>query len=87
MNEMLLSRLQNLTGKKGRLKVAQSDRSVAFTFVEIHPPAQLPAETDENAFERAKTESEFTVHFHEGDILDGHDTMRVSGRYVSVIYF
>jgi hypothetical protein len=85
MNEVLLNRLYNLSGKKGILKVAHAGE-VAFTFVEIHPPAQLPSDTDENAFQLAITESDFTVYFHEGDVLDGRDTMRVSGRHISAIH-
>jgi hypothetical protein len=85
MNEVLLARLHSLNGKTGLLKVAKAGQ-VAFTFVETHPPAQLPADTNENAFQRAIAESEFTVYFHEGDILDGRDTMRVSGRYISAIH-
>jgi hypothetical protein len=85
MNELLLNRLHNLNGKTGLLKVANAGE-VAITFVEIHPPAQLPAETDENAYQRAITESDFTVYFHKGDVLDGHDTMRVSGRHISAIH-
>lgn len=86
MNEGLLNRLRDLNGKKGLLKVAEAGEA-AFTFVEVHPPAQLPAGTDEDAFQRAITESHFTVHFHQGDVLNGRDTMRVSGRYLSAIYF
>ena len=85
MNEVLLDRLHNLKGKKGLLKIAHAGE-VEFTFGEIHPPAHLPADTDENAFQRAITESDFTVYFHEGDVLDGRDTMRVSGQYISSIH-
>src|ERR1700722_14180947 len=85
MNEVLLNRLHNLIGKKGLIKVAKAGE-VEFTFVETHPPAQLPADTDENAFQRAITESDLTVYFQKGDVLDGRNTMRVSGRYISAIH-
>ena len=86
MNEVLLNRLHSLNGKKGLLKIAYAGE-VAFTRrrSSSSPAVACCRETDEDAFQRAITESDFTVHFHEGHLLDGHSTMRVSGHYISAI--
>jgi|HubBroStandDraft_6_1064221.scaffolds.fasta_scaffold806062_1 hypothetical protein len=82
----ILSRLNGLVGKDGLLKTTPAGE-FRFTFRAVHPPANLPSsETDENAFQLARTRSEFTVQFVDRTLIDGSNTKRVSGFYISKIY-
>jgi hypothetical protein len=80
------SRLSKLVGKEGLLTTTGGE--FRFTFLVIHPPAKLPSEPsdDEDAFQRAVSQSEFTVRFKEGILIDGSNTKRVSGMYISKIF-
>jgi hypothetical protein len=80
----ILSRLQNLVGKKGLVKIAQAGE-VGFTFVSVHPTTTLPAAGDDEEFQRAITRSEFTVRFDDGILVDGSNRKVISGKYISLI--
>jgi hypothetical protein len=79
-----LTRLNDLVGKRGLLKI-RFGGEIAFTFLSVHPPSQLPDETDEDGFQDAITRSEFRVQFDDGTLIDGSNTMVVSGAYISRI--
>jgi hypothetical protein len=79
-----LSRLNNLVGKQGLLKL-QSAGEVGFTFLSVSPATVLPTEQDDAAFQGAITRSEFVVRFDEGTLINGSHTKVVSGRYISLI--
>jgi hypothetical protein len=74
----ILSRLQNLVGKQGLLKIAQAGE-VGFTFIAAHPGPNLPANGDDNELQRAITRSDFTVQFAEGTLIDGSNRKVISG--------
>jgi hypothetical protein len=58
-----------------------------FTFIAVQPPEKLFSETnDEDAFQRAVSQSEFTIRFEEGTLIDGSNTKKVSGFYISKIF-
>jgi hypothetical protein len=78
------SRLQNLVGKQGLVKVAQAGE-VGFTFVAVHPATGLPLDGDDDELQRAITQSEFTVQFDEGILIDGSNRKVISGFYISLI--
>jgi len=78
------SRLNALVGKDGLLSTSAGE--FRFTFLAVHPPEKLPSEADENAFLVAVTKSEFTVRFADGTLVDGSNTKKVSGFYISKIY-
>jgi hypothetical protein len=80
----ILSRLQNLVGKQGLVKIAQAGE-VGFTFVAVHPAPDLPAKGDDAALQRAITRSEFTVQFDEGILIDDSNRKVISGFYISLI--
>ena len=48
-------------------------------------PYGTPTETGNDAFQRAITQSEFTVRFDNGVLIDGSDTKIISGQYISLI--
>jgi hypothetical protein len=79
-----LMRLNSLVGKRGLLKI-RFGGEIAFTFLSVHPPSQLPDETDEDGFQDAITRSEFRVQFDDGGLIDGSNTKLVSGVYISSI--
>ena len=80
----ILSRLQNLVGKQGLVKIAQAGE-VGFTFVAVHPAPDLPLNGDDDELERAITRSEFTVQFDEGILIDDSNRKVISGFYISLI--
>ena len=80
----ILSRLQNLVGKHGLVPIAQLGE-VGFTFVAVHPAPNLPPNGDDDELQRAITQSEFTVQFDEGILIDGSNRKVISGRYISLI--
>jgi hypothetical protein len=80
----ILSRLQNLVGKRGLLKIANAGE-IGFTFVAVHPATDLAASGDDDELQRAIDRSEFTVEFEEGALIDGSNRRVVSGRYISLI--
>jgi hypothetical protein len=80
----ILSRLQNLVGKKGLLKIAQAGE-VGFTFLAVHPASNLPANGDDDELQRAITRSDFTVQFDKGVLIDDSNRKVISGGYISLI--
>jgi hypothetical protein len=83
-NVDIRSRVQNLIGKHGLVKIKEAGE-VGFTFVAVHLGTNLPANGDDNALQRAITQSEFTVEFDEGVLLDGSKRKVISGQYISLI--
>jgi hypothetical protein len=79
----VLSRLLNLVGKKGLLHTQSGE--VEFTFVAIHPAANLQTSGDDEDIQRAITQSEFTVQFENGLLIDGSNRKVISGFYISLI--
>ena len=80
----VLPRLNGLVGKDGILSTSAGE--FRFTFLAVNPPAKLPSEMGENAFQLAVTQSEFTVQFADGTLIDDSNTKKVSGFYISKIY-
>lgn len=80
-----LSRLNDLIGKQGLLKIRFSDE-VGFTFLSVYPAADLPTEADDEVILTAILRSEFLVRFDEGNLIDGSDTKVISGRDISRIW-
>jgi hypothetical protein len=79
----ILSRLVNLVGKKGLLHAQAGE--VGFTFIAVHPAANLPMNGDDEELQRAITQSEFTVQFDDGTLIDGSNRKVISGFYISII--
>src|SRR5205807_2145617 len=79
-----ISRLNALTGKQGLLKIRYAGE-VGFTVLSVDPPADLPAEADDEAIQIAITRSSFLVRFDEGTLIDGSKTRTISGRDISLI--
>jgi hypothetical protein len=77
-------RLQSLVGRKGLLKIAQYGE-VEFTFRAVHPAPNLPAYGDDDALQHAITQSDFTIQFAPGTLIDGSNHKVISGRYISLI--
>ncbi len=80
----VLSRLQNLVGKQGLVKIAQAGE-IGFTFLAVHPAPKLPPKGNDDELQRAITRSEFTIQFDEGILIDGSNRKVISGRYISLI--
>jgi hypothetical protein len=80
----MFSRLNGLIGKDGILNTRAGE--FRFTFLVVHPSAKLASETDEDAFQLAVTQSEFTVQFSGGTMIDGRNTKKVSGFHISKTY-
>ena len=83
-NMDILSRLLNLVGKRGLLKVAHAGE-LEFTILAVHPASGLPAKGDDNEMEQAINRSEFTVQFDEGTLVEGSNRKVVAGTYFSLI--
>ncbi len=80
-----LSRLQNLVGKRGMLKLKRNGE-VPFTFVSAFPPeAALLKKLEGMSFRHATELTDFLVRFDEGTLIDGSNTARVSGAHFSQI--
>jgi hypothetical protein len=79
-----LSRLNDLGGKQGLLKIRYAGE-VGLTFLSVDPPSDLPGEADDESTQDAITRSQFRVRFDEGTLIDGSDTGVISGRYISLI--
>jgi hypothetical protein len=79
-----LTRLNDLVGKVGLLKIPRSE--VKFTFLSVDPAPGFPTEVDDDAFQTAISQSSFEVRFDEGILIDGKNTKVISGRYVSRIF-
>jgi hypothetical protein len=83
----ILSHLLNLVGKKGFLHTQTGDYE--FTFIAVHPAPNLPMSGDDEEIQRAISQSEFTVQFGDGILIDGSnrkvisgfDICRIRGRY------
>ena len=80
----LLSRLQNLVGKQGLLKIANAGE-VGFTILAVHPAKNLPETGGDAELQRAVTQSDFTVQFDDGVLIDDSNRKVISGRYISLI--
>lgn len=80
----ILTRLNNLVGKEGLLKIPYDE--VRFTFLSVNPAPDLPTEADDDAFQTAISESSFEARFEEGVLIDGSNTKIISGRYISRIF-
>jgi hypothetical protein len=80
----ILSRLLNLIGKQGLVKIAQAGE-IGFTILAVHPAPDLPARGDDDELQRAITRSDFTVQFDEGTVVDGSNRKIISGQYISLI--
>lgn len=78
------SRMRGLVGKQGLVKIAQAGE-VGFTFLAVHPASNLPASGDDNELQRAITQSNFTVRFDEGTLIDDSNLRVISGQYISLI--
>jgi hypothetical protein len=76
-----LSRLNNLVGKQGLLKIRHAGE-VEFTILAVAPPGDLSAEEN---IQLAINSSEFTVRFDGGTLIDGSNTKVVSGQFISLI--
>lgn len=84
----ILSRLQNLVGKHGLVMLkapGEAGQEFEFTILTVHPGRNLPPKGDDDALQLAITQSEFTVQFAEGTIIDGSNRKVISGRYISLI--
>jgi hypothetical protein len=80
----ILSRLQNLIGKQGLVKLANVGE-VGFTFIAVHPAQSLPRSGDDAALQLAITQSEFTVQFDGEILVEGSNRKVISGLYISLI--
>lgn len=78
------TRLNNLVGKEGLLKVPHDE--LRFTFLTVDPAPTLPAEADDETFQIAISQSSFEVRFDKGILIDGSNTRVISGRYISRIF-
>jgi hypothetical protein len=80
-----LARLRGLVGVRGLFPVRSADGfsgEVPFTFVAVAPPRTIPTNTDFGTFNRLIDACNFHVRFDEGTLLDGRNTLTVSGFYV-----
>lgn len=75
--ETLQSRLTGLIGKRARLGVEHTGWTMV-TIQAVHPPTQLPPDTDPIGFEKAVVQSEFVVN-------DGRNNQKVLGCYLFII--
>lgn len=80
----ILSRLRNLVGKQGLLKIAEAG-DVGFRFLAVHPSTKLPPTGDDDDLQSAITRSSFTVQFDNGLLINGSNMMVVDGQYISLI--
>jgi hypothetical protein len=80
----IMTRLQNLIGKKGLVNVAQAGE-LGFTILAVHPATSLAAEGDDAEFQDAITKSDFTVRFDDGILVDNSNVRVIAGRYISLI--
>lgn len=78
------SRLRNMVGKRGLVKIAQAGE-VGFKILAVHPANGLQDKGDEEEFQRAISQSEFTVEFEDGLIVNGSSRKVISGFYISLI--
>jgi len=78
------TRLQDLIGKRGLVKVAQAGE-LGFTILAVHQAPNLPAEGDDSDFQRAITQSDFTVRFDDGILVENSNVRVISGHYISLI--
>jgi hypothetical protein len=81
----MFSRLNELVGTKGLLKIANNGE-VGFTFLSVDPAPDLPEESDLEAFHKAISLSSFRVRFDDGVLIDGSDTQVISGYYISRLF-
>jgi hypothetical protein len=84
-----LSRLNNLIGKQGFVKIPFRDAEV--TLLSVDPPTRYPTEIDEDPIQslvdigRVIDRSQFTVRYENGILIDGRSTGVIPGRYISRI--
>ncbi len=84
-----LARLRGLMGKRGLLPVRSADGfsgEVAFTFIAVAPPANIPQGTDFDSFNALISHSDFLIRFDQGILLDGRNTRSVSGEAISRVF-
>jgi len=60
-------------------------REFEFTIVAVHPPRELPVTGDDDELQGAITQSEFTVKFEDGTLIEGSNYKVISGRSISLI--
>jgi hypothetical protein len=80
----VLSRLLNLVGKHGLVKIAHAGE-LGFMILAVHPAKDLPESGDDADMEEAISRSDFTVQFDNDVVVDGADRKVISGRYISLI--
>ncbi len=79
-----LTRLLGLIGMRCLLPLRSADgfrAEVPFTFVAV-APRNIPGETDFDAFNALISRSEFVIRFDDGMLLDGKNTLSVSGFFL-----
>jgi hypothetical protein len=82
------ARLQNLVGKRGLVLLkakGAAAQELEFTIAAVHPAPGVPATGDDDALQVTITQSEFTVKFDDGTLIDGSNYKVISGRYISLI--
>jgi hypothetical protein len=79
-----IARLNDLVGTKGLLTTDHGE--VPFTFLSVNPAPDLPQEADLEAFHNAISLSSFRVQFEEGILIDGSNTMTISGQFISRLF-
>jgi hypothetical protein len=84
-----LSRLNNVVGKQGFVKIPFREAEV--TFLSVDPPTKYPTEIDDDPIQglldmgQVIDRSQFTVRYENGILVDGRNTGVVPGRYMSRI--
>jgi len=78
------SRLRNMVGKRGLVKIAQAGE-IGFKILAVHPADDLPQRGDDEEFQRAISRTDFTVQFEDGFLADGSSRTVISGFYISLI--
>jgi hypothetical protein len=77
------SRLLNLVGKRGLVKIANHGE-LDFVILAVHPAAEVPLTGDDQELQNAITRSDFTIQFEDA-IVDGSNRRVISGSYISLI--
>lgn len=80
----LHSRLMNLVGKRGLVKIANNVGELGFVILAVHPAKGLPLTGGDDDLQNAITKSEFTIQFEDA-IVDGSNRRVISGFYISLI--
>jgi hypothetical protein len=80
----ILSRLRGLVGKHGLVNIAQAGE-VGFKFLSVHPAPDLPTSGDDSDLQGAIAQSDFTVQFDKGILVEGSNRRVISGLHISLI--